>query len=174
MIVYHGSKQLFEAFNYNKIGLNGTSEGKGFYFTDSIGVASRYGEGGYLYTVEFNGKKSLSSDKKTITRQHLKKYLLALHEKTDYLSNWGEIAYEGLEKVLNKAVREEYEQTDNDVDIVSGIANACGNMEVSLSLVYNMLGYDSIVLDAEWGNGQKLYIALTNDIIKIVDVKELK
>jgi len=174
MIVYHGSKQLFDVFDYNKIGLNGTSEGKGFYFTDSIGVATGYGQGGYLYTVEFNGKKSLSSDKKTITRQQLKKYLLALHEKTDYLSNWGEVAYEGLKKVLNEAVRGEYEPSDNDVDIISAIANTSGNMEVSLSLVYKILGYDSIVLDAEWGNGQKLYIALTNDIIEFVEVKELK
>jgi ADP-Ribosyltransferase in polyvalent proteins len=174
MLVYHGSKELFEVFDYSKIGTNGTMEGKGFYFTDSIGVASGYGDNGYLYTVEFNGKKSLDSEKKTITRQQLKKYLLVLHEETDYLSNWGEVGYEGLEKVLNEAVRGEYEQSDNDVDIISGIANASGNMEVSLSLVYKVLGYDSIVLDAEWGNGQKLYIALTNDIIKIVDVKELK
>lgn len=174
MIVFHGSQQLFDTFDYGKIGLNGTSEGKGFYFTDSINIASRYGQNGYLYTVEFNGKKSLSSDKKTITRQQLKKYLLALDEKTEYLSNWGDKDYEGLEKVLNEAVRGEYEQSDNDVDLISGISNACGDMESSLSLVYELLGYDSIMLDAEWGNGQRIYIALTNDIINIVNVKELK
>jgi ADP-Ribosyltransferase in polyvalent proteins len=174
MIVYHGSKELFDVFDYNKIGLNGTSEGKGFYFTDSIDIANGYGDNGYIYTVEFNGKKSLSSDKKTITRKKLETYLLELHKKTDYLSNWGEIAFEGLEKVLNNAIMGEYEQSDNDVDIISSIANACGSMEISLSLVYKILGYDSIVLDAEWGNGQKLFIALTNDIIKIVNVKELK
>lgn len=174
MIVYHGSKELFKMFDYNKIGLNGTSEGKGFYFTDKIGIASGYGEGGYLYTVEFSGKKSLSSDERTITREELKRYLLALHEETDYLSNWGEIAREGLDKILNKAVDGEYEYSDNDVDIISSITNASGNMEVSLLLVYKILGYDSIVLDAEWGSGQKLYIALTNDIIKFVDIKEFK
>ena len=174
MIVFHGSQQLFDTFDYSKIGLNGTSEGKGFYFTDSINIASGYGENGYLYAVEFNGKKSLSSDKKTITRQQLKKYLLALDEKTEYLSNWGDKDYEGLEKVLNKAVCGEYEQSDNDVDIISGISTACGDMETSLSLVYELLGYDSIMLDAEWGNGQRIYIALTNYIINIVNVKELK
>jgi hypothetical protein len=174
MIVFHGSQQLFDTFDYSKIGLNGTSEGKGFYFTDSINIANGYGENGYLYAVEFNGKKSLSSDKKTITRQQLKKYLLALDEKTEYLSNWGDKDYEGLEKVLNEAVRGEYEQSDNDVDIISGISNACGDMETSLSLVYELLGYDSIMLDAEWGNGQRIYIALTNDIINIVNAKELK
>lgn len=175
MIVYHGSKQLFDTFDYNKIGENGTSEGKGFYFTDSINIAKGYGSDGYLYTVEFNGNKSLSSDEKTITRQQLKRYLLALDKETEYLSNWGDKDYEGIEKVLNEAVRGEYEQSDNDVDIISGIANACGDMKISLTLLHKVLGYDSIVTDADWGReDQQIYIALTNDIIKIVDVQELK
>lgn len=174
MIVFHGSKNFFDVFDYSRIGLNGTSEGKGFYFTDSMSIASRYGESGYLYTVEFNGKKSLSSEKKTITRQQLKKYLLALDKETEYLSNWGDKDYDSLEKILNEAVRGEYEQSDNDVDMISGIANASGDIETSLSLLYKMLGYDSIVVDAEWGSGQRIYIALTNDIIKMVDVQTLK
>jgi len=174
MIVFHGSQQLFDTFDYRKIGLNGTSEGKGFYFTDSINIANGYGRNGYLYAVEFNGQKSLSSDKKTITRQQLKKYLLALDEKTEYLSNWGDKDSDGVEKVLNEAIRGEYEQSDNDVDLISGISNASGDIETSLSLVYELLGYDSIIVDAEWGNDQRIYIALTNDIINIVNVKELK
>lgn len=173
MLVYHGSKELFELFDYSKIGTNGTTEGKGFYFTDNIGIATGYGQNGYLYIVEFNGTKTLNSEGKTITREQLKKYLLALHEETDYLSNWGEVGFEGLRNVLNQAVDGEYDSSDNDVDLISGIANASGNMEASLSLVYKVLGYDSIVLDADWGKGQKLYIALTNDIINIVDVKKL-
>lgn len=32
--VYHGSKAHFEKFDYSKMGLNGTAEGYGFYFTD--------------------------------------------------------------------------------------------------------------------------------------------
>jgi hypothetical protein len=174
MLVFHGSKELFDVFDYNKIGLNGTMEGKGFYFTDKSSIAEGYAQGGVLYSVEFNGKKMLHSDKKTITRQHLKKYLKALDEKTGYLSNWGDKEYDGLEKVLNEAVRGEYENSDNDVDLISGIANASGDIEASLTLLYQLLGYDSIVVDAEWGNGQRIYIALTNDIIRIVDVEELK
>lgn len=170
MLVYHGSKELFEAFDYSKIGLNGTSEGKGFYFTDNKNIALGYGESGYVYTVEFKGKKSLSSDKKTITRQQFKKYLKALHEKTDCLSNYGDIDYEGLEKVLNEAVNCEFEYCDNDVDLISSVANGCGDIESSLTLVHQLLGFDSIVEDAEWGE-QRLYIALTNEIIEIMDVK---
>lgn len=173
MIVYHGSKEKFDVFDYHKIGSNGTSEGKGFYFTDNVDIAKNYGRNGYLYTVDFHGKKSLHSEQKTITKEELKVYLLALNEETDYLSNWGDIAYEGVEKVINRAIQGEYEQSENDVDIIAGIANASGNMEISLSLVYSVLGYDSIIVDAEWGNEQRLYIALTNDIITILDIKKL-
>lgn len=175
MLVFHGSKELFNVFDYNKIGLNGTMEGIGFYFTNKRAVAESYAKGGgHLYTVEFNGKKMLHGDKKTITRQQLKDYLKALDEKTEYLSNWGDKEYEGFEKVLMEAVRGEYEQSENDVDLISGIVHASGNAEVSLTLLYQLLGYDSIVVDAEWGGSQRLYIALTNDIIKIVEVQEVK
>lgn len=174
MKVYHGSKELFDQFDYGKIGTNGTMEGKGFYFTDSKAIADGYGQNGYVYTVEFKGRNSLHSDKKEITRKQLEKYLKALDEKTDYLSNWGEVAYDGYNKVMQEAVRGEYDGSDNDVDMISGIANACGNMEVALTLVYEVLGYDSIVLDAEWGSDQRLYIALVNDIIEIVNVESRK
>lgn len=172
MIVYHGSKNLFSTFDYGRIGTNGTNEGKGFYFTDNVKVANGYADSGFLYSVEFSGKKSLSSDNKTITKSQLRKYLAKLNKTTDYLSNWGDVNYSGITKILNEAVDGEYEGNDNDVDLICGICNASGNTETSLTLLYNMLGYDSIVLDADWGF-QKLYIALTNDIIKIKKMDNL-
>lgn len=174
MKVYHGSPARFEKFDYSKIGTNGTSEGKGFYFTDSKRIAEGYGQDGYLYTVNFKGKKSLSSDALTITREELKKFLIELDKETDYLSNWGDVSFDGLEKVLDEAIRGEYDTSDNDVDLISGIANASGSMEASLTILHKLLGFDSIVMDAEWGNGQKIYIALIHDVIELVEVKELK
>lgn len=174
MKVYHGSKSLFDTFEYKYIGTNGTIEGKGFYFTDSLDVATRFAEEGYLYTVEFNEKKSLSSKEVTFSKGDLKKYLLALHEKTNYLSNWGDVQFEGLENVLQEALDSTYDDSNNDVELISGIVNSSGDIETSLSLLYNLFAFDSIVVDADWGDGQRLYIALTNEIIKIVDVKEIK
>lgn len=173
MKVYHGSPARFETFDYSKIGTNGTREGKGFYFTDRKGIASGYGEGGYLYTVNFKGQKSLSSDKLTISRNELKLLLTELDKETDYLSNWGDIEFEGLEKVLEEAIRGEYDSSDNDVDLIAGIANASGNMEASLMLVYKLFGFDSIVMDSDWGNSTKVFIALVNDIIEIIEIEDL-
>lgn len=172
MYVYHGSNSLFDVFDYDKIGTNGTSEGIGFYFTDNKKVARGYGENGYLYTIEFNHKKTLSHETKTIKKTELKEYLVALNEETQYLTNWGDIEYEGYQKVLNRAVDSEFDGSDNDVDLIAGICNASGNTEISLTMLYQILGYDSIVLKAEW-NEQKLYIALTNDILKIVKVEKI-
>lgn len=174
MLVYHGSKHLFETFDYKKIGTNATLEGKGFYFTDDIPTAMGYAQEGFLYTVEFTGKKLLSSNKKTITPRDLRQYLVALDEATDYLANWGDVTSDGINNVLNEAVRGELDGSENDVDVISGIANTSGDMETSLTLLHKVLGYDSIVHTIGAGQGEKIYIALTTDIITIVNVKSLK
>lgn len=172
MIVYHGSKEKFERFNLSKIGLNGTSEGKGIYFTNSETVAKGYGENGYLYTVKFNGQKHLNEQALTISENELRTFLETLDKEMDYLENWGEVSFEGYESVMNAAIEGELSGSDNDVDLVSGICNASGNVGRALEIVYETLGYDSIVTDAEWGNGQKLYIALVPDVIEIQKVEK--
>lgn len=172
LVVYHGSKNAFDKFDYNRIGQNGTSEGIGFYFTDSYDIAHHYSKNGYLYTVEFNGQKPLSFESKTIKKNDLEKYLKKLDSANGYLSNYGDVDYRGINAVLKEAVNCEYENNNNDVDLICGICHASGDTETCLTLLYKTLGYDSIITEADWGAGslskhQILYIALTNDIIKI-------
>lgn len=171
--VYHGSKNLFKKFDYGKIGLNGTNEGIGFYFTDNPSIAKNYGVEGYFYVVHFHGKKSLSHEKRTITEEELKKYMIALHQKTDYLSNWGEIKFEGVTNVLNRAIQGEYKYAENDVDLIGSIIHGAGDVKTCLEILYSLLGYDSIVTKAEWGN-QTLYIALVNDIVEVIQISKVE
>lgn len=172
-IVYHGSKAQFNKFDHAKIGQNATSEGYGFYFTDQKSIAEAYAQNGFLYTVEFNGKKSLSNTKKTITRSQLKQFLAKLHELNEQLSNYGDIGFYGYDKVLAEAVNNEWEYNDNDVDLIASICNSYGSKE-PLQVLYDMFGYDHIKMTAEWNHGleleQTLYIALVNDIVNIVQV----
>lgn len=175
--VYHGSNANFKTFDYSKIRTHGTSEGIGFYFTNNIEVAENYANNGYLYSVSFNGKKSLSSTKKTITKTMLKKYLKALEkhlknsgEGFGILDNYNDVERLGVERVVNEVIELEYYSNDNDVDLIASIYNVSGCNEAVLTILYNVLGYDCIILNAEWGE-QTLYIALVNDIITIENVE---
>ena len=174
MILYHGSKSKFEKFDLKKIGsLNGTSEGKGFYFTNNKQIASGYAENGFLYTINFKGKKSLSNDKKKLTRKQYEKLILELDQKGEYLSNFGEKEYEGLENVLAYAM-EDYNNCDDDSELLGSIINAYGSSVDVLESVYNLFSYDHIYIEkAEWGN-QTIVVALTPNCFEIVSVEEMK
>lgn len=175
MILYHGSPNQFEEFDYSKIGLNGTNEGKGFYFTDTKRIAEGYaGREGYLYTILWKGKKPLSYTEVTLTVQEFKKYILKLDEKLNYLSNWGEKEFEGVHSLLKKALMGEYKTAESDADMIGGIVNVSGSPEIALKTLHSLLGYDSIVIDSpEWGRGQKIYVALVQDAFEIESVEKI-
>ncbi len=175
MLIYHGSDVKFDQFDYNFIGKNGTSEGIGFYFSDNKAIAEAYTTGsGYIYTVNFQGKKQLDFNKLTINKTALKKYLLALYNSgIDYLSNYNDVEYFGINKILNEVVNSELESAENDVDLICGIIHGTGDTEKCLQILYKTLGYDSIVTEAEWGK-QNIYIALVNDAINIINVENFK
>lgn len=175
MIVYHGSPNYFNKFDYNRIGENGTSEGFGFYFTDKKHIAENYVGKGYLYTVQLTGKE-LSGTKLTITEKQFKQLATRLNDEEGYLSNFGEIEYEGFENVLQYAVDLEYDSSDNDAELIGGIINAYGSKENVLQAVYDMFGYGYVKDDnCNWGNSkgnQTVYVALVNEVINIVEIQE--
>jgi hypothetical protein len=150
--VYHGSPNNFDQFNYEYIGNNGTSEGKGFYFTDIKSIAEGYAKRqnqGILYTVNLTINKPLNYTKKVITKLQLKKFIQAIDPSgAGYLSNWGEVEFEGYNNILNEAVNAEFIGSDNDTDIITGILNAdgCGYIEFYKTLK-KVLGYDGIIIN---------------------------
>jgi hypothetical protein len=173
MKIYHGSKHKFDLFDGSKIGTNGTLEGKGFYFTDEIRIAKGYAQDGYLYTAEFKGKKQLSGDKITIKKKELKNFLLELDKEMDYLSNWGEVAYTGIESLLEEAINGETSGVDNDIDLISSICNASGSTGRTLEILYEKLGYDSIITKGDWGGDQTIYIALVNEAVELLEIEKI-
>ena len=171
MLVYHGSKELFTEFSYSRIGTNGTTEGQGFYFTDNLQVAKSYSDkDGYVYEVDFMGKKSLDSDRIAMKSSEIKKVLLALHSENDILSNWDDVECYGLNKVLNMAI-ENIMLCNSDVEIYGSLCNMNGGIEDVAKTFNKVLGYDSIVVKADWAN-QNIYIAMIPEIIRIVNVTQ--
>lgn len=164
---YHGSPNDFKEFDYKRIGENGTSHGIGFYFTDNKDVAKGYAQEKYLYEVSLDGKKSLSYDELSFTKEDLRDILTLLHEKFDFLYNYGDVDYDGFSEVLESAVRINFEYIENDVDLLGSLYNTLGRDEDLIKFFYDYLGYDHIIVKPTWGDSQTIYIALTNDIIKI-------
>lgn len=172
--LFHGSPCLFDEFDYNKIGVNGTNEGKGFYFTDTRRIAEGYAEKGYLYTVLWKGKKPLSDKKVTISVEQFKRFILKLDENLNYLCNWGDKNFDGVTALLNQVIENEYYVAESDSELIGSIINATGNHEATLKILYSMFGYDSIEIDSpEWGKGQVIYVALIKSAFEIIKVEKL-
>lgn len=174
MIVYHGSPNKFTEFDYSRIRTNGTTEGLGFYFTDTKRIARGYAQNGFLYTIKMNGAKPLSDNHKNLTKEEVKKLIIELDKHTDFLTNYGEVEYEGYENVLNTAVNNEYDFTDTDTNIMGSLYTSCGENEIVIKLFYELLGYDYIESEPEWGGEQTVYVALTNDVIDILEIEDIR
>lgn len=177
MLLYHGTKAIFDEFSLDYLGMNNNAEGAGIYFTDSIEVAKTYAyENGRILTVEVNGQKPLDSYEITLSRDEISTVLTKLHEMDGILDNFNDISYYGIDYVLEEAIDSLMYNT-NDMDIVSEISNTYGDSSVVLNVIYKELGYDHTLVEATWGydlGQKKIYIAFTPEIINIIKNDEYK
>ena len=113
-------------------------------------------------------KKPLNVDKITISKKQLAKFIKTLDPKGDgYLSNWGDVEYEGYNNVLMTAIENEFDTSDNDVELISGIINSTGTSPDKIyPILTKTLGYDGIIANPEWTEGHKIVIPFTNEQIK--------
>lgn len=183
-VVYHGSPADFNTFSLKYLGTNGTNEGYGFYFTDDKEIAESYSKGteaqrhqgadGKLFEVYLDIKKPLSDTEVTMSRAEFRKFLMEMNkqvdedgEPLDFLSNYGDVSWEGLQSVINSAMEVEYDGSDSDVNMIHSIINGCGNMEMVFNVLRKTTGYDGIIVkDATWGGDQTIYVAFNPNQIK--------
>lgn len=171
--LYHGSPSRFDAFDHQRIrSANGTSEGIGFYFTEDETVARGYASGGFLYEADFRGTKALDPNERHITVEETRLYLDALDRAGDYLSNWGDVQSEPREDVLRRAAKNEWAYAESDVDLVGGIANAYGNFETPLRVLYDVLGYDHIRIPDRYDGGA-LYVLTAPEAFAVTRITDL-
>ena len=171
-VVYHGSPNAFTVFDYSKLGTTGTSQGKGFYFTDNRKMAENYQDGGSLYEVYLNIRKPLSEKSITITRAQVNKLLNALPSeiRNDIISNWADAEYDGIARAMRETLNGIMDSSENDVDIIHEIINEAGYSNSQLADFYkilkNTLGYDGIISDA-WGEDGMQYIPFLPTQVKL-------
>ena len=167
-VLYHGTPNEFTKFSYDFIGSNGTALGKGFYLTDNIDIAEGYttrdGKQGKVMKLYANITKPMSLKEKTISKDDFKKFIEAVDKKTDnqFLSDYGDIDYEGYNNVLNSAL-DSYDYSDNDVDLIHDVLNTASlSWKDGFRLLKDTLGYDGVISD-------NVYIPVLPEQIKNVD-----
>ena len=131
LVVYHGTKSEFNTFDHKKI--KGINEGPGFYFTDNKDIAIGYGEPMHVYLKLEN---PIPYDKAVFSNGTIKKIIKRVAEIESVeqgnsigdgcLSNFGDVSYEGIDKVLNEAAKQVAEGSDTALDQISGIFGASG------------------------------------------------
>lgn len=171
--VYHGTGAQFNEFSYDYLGKNGTSYGKGFYFSDSAEYSSGYVNGdGRLMEVYLSIKKPLNTSKLTMSRAQVRSFLSALSKyKTEDginpLSDYADIDSYGVNSAINAALELEYDSNNNDVDIVHSIFNSISGIELQdyYKILKNTLGYDGII---EHRDSENFYIIFASNQAKDV------
>lgn len=178
MRLYHGTTAKFDNFSMDFMGEHATSEGLGLYFSDSKDVARGYAyDNGIIFTIEFNGKKPISSERVTFSRKEVERLLLELQESSQILNDYNDVSYYGLERVLNETIENIMSDNENDVDIICELANICGSKKEVLRILHDVLGYDYCKTKASWGYdvGQKyIYTIFATDIFNIVEIEDYK
>lgn len=185
-VLYHGTPNDFTKFSYDFIGTNGTALGKGFYLAENITSARAYAsnitedgeiKNGNVMEVYANITKPMSLKELSITKTEYKKFVKAVDKATkgQFLSDYGEVDYEGYNTVLNRAL-ENYEYNDNDVDLVHDVLNTAGlDWEEGFRLLKDTLGYDGIINEVVFKDYQgndihdSVYVSLLPEQIKNVD-----
>lgn len=171
--VYHGTGAQFNEFSYDYLGKNGTSYGKGFYFSDSAEYSSGYVSGdGRLMEVYLSIKKPLNATKLTMSRAQVRSFLSALAKyKTvdgiSPLSDYADIDSYGINSAINAALDLEMDSNNNDVDIVHSIYNSIAGIELQdyYKILKDTLGFDGII---EHRDSENFYIIFSSNQAKNV------
>ena len=154
--VYHGGDH-FNEFDWNKLGQNGTSEGKGFYFTNKESVAKGYADGKRVIKSYLKGGDRIDGNKVTVSVATLKKFLTDLHKTSEAteeysspLYNYGDIDHEGLSKVVSQAANLLHD-SNSDVEILSGMINGGSDPELTFRTWQKVTGQTGIMEKGKWG-----------------------
>ena len=140
-VMYHGSKESFDAFDRKKAKSSGTY-GSGFYFSDSESHAGTYGN---TYKVYLNIKNPLQNGDTKITKDQLRAFVQAIADNEDYgLDNYG------YDATVDSVTNSVYGKSDFAMILDLNITSV-GNMVEAIELFNEVNGtnYDGIVAPTE-------------------------
>lgn len=175
LVVYHGSPAVFTVFDTEKIGRNGSQEGKGIYFTDNKNFAEGYSEnGGQLLKGYLNIKKPLSDNSRTLSRKQVEKLIRAIDPTGDeLLANYAiDSRYYGTgnhhlwyTSAMKDALEMIMSGCDTDSEIMAELANAGAGATLTLKIAYEEFGYDGYIVRGKYA-GADIYVAFDSSQFK--------
>jgi len=146
--VFHESPDKFTAFDESHLGEGNDQYGSGHYFTNVEKQAKGYGENVTSAFLSIQNPMDYLSKEK-VTKAQIQK-LIELSPDQDALWNFGDISYEGRDKVLANAVSLYGERTYT-IQNLNEISNDF-YQDLSADFLKNVkevLGYDGVVVDFE-------------------------
>ena len=177
LVVYHGSKSIFTVFDTGRIGLNGSQEGQGIYFTDNKDFAEGYSDGkGQLLEGYLNIQKPLSDSEVTLTRKEVEQIIRKVDPSgDDLLANYSygsryygtdkhDLWYESALKTTLDSVME-YSETDSE--IMAELANAGAGSAQVLKILFDEFGYDGYIVKGKYKD-TNVYVAFDSSQFKNV------
>ncbi len=173
--VYHGTGAEFTEFSYQFMGAQGSSEGRGFYFTDNPDMAKGYQNNGVkLMEGYLDIEKPLSDSEVTMKRSELVRLLKAIDPSGDDViinydsSGIGYPSKAWYNRALNEAVEAIYNGNESDSEILAEIANSGSDNETVLKKVRELFGYDGYIVKGKYDDAT-VYVAFESNQFKDVD-----
>jgi len=178
--LYHGGPDGFFKFDWRRMGEQGTSEGKGFYFTNEKDVAAGYSSrhGGRLLEVYLKSGTRLDGKKNTIPAAKWKSILLDIHktaeeqdgEGSSPLWNFDDVGSYGANRVATKAAQDLVRYSESDVDLIAGLIHAGADPQMVYDAVEAHTGKTGILEKDAWDKqGHEVHVATSQNAVKSAD-----
>lgn len=170
-LMYHGSPTLFEEFSFSAPRLNGSSDGDGFNLTNNHDVASTYSSingQGYVYEVDFVGKRGVEAGDRTVTREQWREIVDEYDQKHGYLEDWGDVDSEGRDVVMNRTLDTIAGEYSDDESTISDIIGSSSDSSDFYELLHRKTGIDHFVSKDQWGPaGSIVRVATVPSAVKL-------
>lgn len=171
LVMYHGTSADIKQFGYEYADKGNSAYGMGFYFTNMPHTASGYvtGDTPNVIPVYLSIKKPMSSNyPRLLNRIQIKNFIMSSPILDDALSNFGDVNYEGKNKVINGAIDQFEDCCDTLLQQLNYLANDFyrGQNEAFLTAARTITGFDGVKHTFE--DGEIFYIAWNSDSAKSV------
>lgn len=181
LIVYHGTRAAVDdsfVFDYSRIGEQGRAEGAGFYFTPDKNIADGYADNGATLNVYLSIQNPIDFNQEGFQDEQLFNIvkriaeLEAVEDEADiadgFLSNFGDVSFEGVDSVIRNAA--DLMSSDTALDQLSGVVGAGVGVETVNRATQEITGHDGVVSQGFSGQGGKgdplIYVAFFPEQIK--------